>query len=115
MVSGGILKAGFVALALSGAAWASSLPAQAGESTGTWRNGMVNGPYGPGYYGPDGAYYGDGRRQRRRAYVQEYYRPSRNYGTYEQYEGSYSPPRDYRWRRHYEYRRDPYWDENDNW
>jgi hypothetical protein len=76
MVSSRILKTGLVALALSGAALVSSLPSQAGESTGTWRNGMVDGPYGPGYYTPDGRYYGNGHRQRRRVYVQEYYEPA---------------------------------------
>ena len=46
-----ILKAGVAAAFISGAALVSSLPAAAGSSTGTWRNGMVEGPYGPGYYG----------------------------------------------------------------
>jgi len=45
-----ILTAGVAALALGGTLLA-ALPAQAGESTGRWRNGMVAGPYGPGYYG----------------------------------------------------------------
>jgi hypothetical protein len=49
-----ILKAGFAALALGGAVLAWSGPVQAGASTGTWRNGMVMGPYGPGYYGAYG-------------------------------------------------------------
>ncbi|MBZ6074701.1 hypothetical protein [Microvirga puerhi] len=40
---GGVLTA----ILLGGA-----VPAQAGAGTGTWRNGMVEGPYGPGYYGP---------------------------------------------------------------
>jgi hypothetical protein len=47
-----VLKVSFAAAVIGGAALASSLPAAAGESTGTWRNGMVEGPYGPGYYGP---------------------------------------------------------------
>jgi hypothetical protein len=45
------LKAGFAALALGGAILASATSAEAGASTGTWRNGMVAGPYGAGYYG----------------------------------------------------------------
>lgn len=44
------LKAILAAVSLSGAVLAAG-PAQAGASTGTWRNGMVAGPYGPGYYG----------------------------------------------------------------
>ena len=45
------LMAGFVALALSGAAMTAPTPAEAGSSTGRWRNGMVAGPDGVGYYG----------------------------------------------------------------
>jgi hypothetical protein len=45
------LKAGLAALALGGAILASATSAEAGASTGTWRNGMVAGPYGAGYYG----------------------------------------------------------------
>jgi hypothetical protein len=45
------LTVGIAALALGGAILASSTEAQAGASTGTWRNGMVAGPYGAGYYG----------------------------------------------------------------
>jgi hypothetical protein len=45
------LKAGLAALALGGAILASAAPAEAGASTGRWRNGMVAGPYGAGYYG----------------------------------------------------------------
>ena len=47
-----ILKTTLAALALGGAALVTALPAEAGASTGTWRSGMVAGPYGPGYYGP---------------------------------------------------------------
>ncbi len=45
-----VLTAGFAVLALGGALLASA-PAEAGASTGTWRNGMVAGPRGVGYYG----------------------------------------------------------------
>lgn len=107
MVSSRILKAGLVALALSGTALVSSVPAQAGESTGTWRNGMVDGPYGPGYYGPDGRYYGNGHRQRRRVYVQEYYRPAApRYRQYDYYDDRYSRPRGYGYGYYRDY--DPY-------
>jgi hypothetical protein len=44
-----LLTAGFAAMVLGGTLL-SSAPAQAGASTGTWRNGMVAGPYGVGYY-----------------------------------------------------------------
>jgi hypothetical protein len=54
------LKAGLAALAIAGAVVAASAPAEAGRRTGTWQNGMVAGPYGPGYYGPDGSFYGNG-------------------------------------------------------
>lgn len=52
-----VLAAGVAALALGGSLLAAA-PAQAGESTGRWRNGMVAGPYGPGYYGYRSAGYG---------------------------------------------------------
>ncbi|HEV2565247.1 MAG TPA: hypothetical protein VGU19_09195 [Microvirga sp.] len=101
MFSSRILKIGLLAAALSGAATLASLPAQAGESTGTWRNGMVNGPYGPGWYEP-GDYYEDARPVRRRPYVRDRYRhrpayrphryaPNRYYGN------SYDPRREYGW------------------
>src|SRR3954454_4055928 len=45
------LKAGLAALMLGGAILASATSAEAGAGTGTWRNGMVAGPYGAGYYG----------------------------------------------------------------
>jgi hypothetical protein len=45
------LKAGLAALMLGGTILASATSAEAGASTGTWRNGMVAGPYGAGYYG----------------------------------------------------------------
>jgi hypothetical protein len=111
MFTARILKTGLAIVAISGAVAVWSAPVQAGESTGTWRNGMVAGPYGPGYYGPDGPYYGDGRQQRRRSYSREYYRPSRNYGTYYEYRDPYARPSGYRWRGGYGYRSDPYWDD----
>jgi hypothetical protein len=52
-----VLTAGVAALALGGSLLAAA-SAQAGESTGRWRNGMVAGPYGPGYYGHRPAGYG---------------------------------------------------------
>lgn len=69
--------AGLAALALGGAVLASTTnTAEAGASTGTWRNGMVAGPYGVGYYGrqayrPGGYGYG---------YRPSGYHRSRNYG-----------------------------------
>jgi hypothetical protein len=76
------LTAGLAALALGGAVLAAG-PAQAGASTGTWRNGMVAGPGGVGCYdrGCAARNYGYrpsyGYRQ-----VQEYpgYRGRRSYG-----------------------------------
>jgi hypothetical protein len=53
MVTGkSLMTAGLGALALGAAVLISAAPAEAGSSTGTWRNGMVAGPYGAGYYGP---------------------------------------------------------------
>jgi hypothetical protein len=46
-----ILMAGLAALALGGAVLVSAAPAEAGASTGRWRNGMVAGSAGVGYYG----------------------------------------------------------------
>ena len=43
--------AGLAALALGGAVLVSAAPAEAGASTGRWRNGMVAGSAGVGYYG----------------------------------------------------------------
>jgi len=94
MLYAGLFKTGLAALMLSGAIAVWSHPAQAGESTGTWRNGMVAGPYGPGYYSPNGAYYGDGRSYQRRGYAQDYYRPSRSHRRYYYDEEPY--PRVYR-------------------
>ena len=111
MLSGRVVRTGLAFLALSGAAAIWSAPVQAGSSTGTWRNGMVDGPYGPGYYGPDGRYYGDGRQQRRRGYARETYRPSRSYGGYYEYRDPYARPSGYRWRGDYGPRRDRYWDD----
>jgi hypothetical protein len=99
MLSSRVLKISLVALALSGAAVTLSLPAHAGERTGTWRNGMVDGPYGPGWYGPDGTFYGNDQTVRRRGYAREYYRSSRDYDDY--YEDPYARPRGYRGRDRY--------------
>jgi len=65
-----ILTAGFAALTLGGALLASA-PAEAGARTGTWRNGMVAGPYGVGYYGPYG-YRPAGYGYRPRAYYRRH-------------------------------------------
>jgi hypothetical protein len=46
-----MVRAALGAVALGGALITWSVPANAGASTGTWRNGMVAGPYGGGYYG----------------------------------------------------------------
>lgn len=51
------LTAGIAALAMGGAILATSAPAEAGASTGRWRNGMVAGPAGVGYYGGRHAYH----------------------------------------------------------
>ena len=51
------LRAGMCALAAGGAILAWSGSAEAGASTGTWRNGMVAGPAGAGYYGGFGGGY----------------------------------------------------------
>ncbi len=45
------LRAALGAVALGGALLAWSGPASAGAGTGSWRNGMVAGPYGVGFYG----------------------------------------------------------------
>jgi hypothetical protein len=52
------LSAPLGALALGGALLAWTGPASAGAGTGTWRNGMVAGPYGVGYYGSRAAFGG---------------------------------------------------------
>ena len=115
MFSDRVLKTGVAFLALSGAVAVWTAPAQAGASTGKWRNGMQMGPAGPGYYGPDGRYYGDGRQQRRRTYTREYYRPQRDYGSYYEYRDPYARPSGYRWRGGgYGYRSGPGWDD-DGW
>jgi hypothetical protein len=102
MFSSRILKIGLLALALSGAVTLASVPAQAGENTGTWRNGMVDGPYGPGWYEPRGAYYENARTVRRRPYVRERYRYRPTYRSYRYapnryYGNSYYPRRGYGW------------------
>src|SRR5262245_44531806 len=81
------LKAGLTVLAFGGAVLAWSAPAGAGASTGTWRNGMQVGPYGPGYYSP----YGGGYAPRRS------YAPPRSYGRRGYYGGAgyYGRPRGY--------------------
>lgn len=109
-----LLKTGLAAIALVGAVATWTAPAEAGASTGTWRNGMREGYAGPGYYGPNGRYYGDGRQQRRRTYTRGYDRPSRSYGGY-YYEDSYARPRAYRSRGAYEYRHNPYWESDNGW
>ena len=60
-----VFAVGAAALVIGGSLIAAA-PATAGESTGRWRNGMVAGPYGPGYYGQRYAYrpqYGYGYRR----------------------------------------------------
>ena len=64
------LTAGLAVLALGGAL-VTSAPAEAGSGTGTWRNGMVAGPAGVGYYGGRGYGYG---------YRPTYYRNRSNVG-----------------------------------
>ena len=72
------LTVGLAAVALGGAVLASTVPAEAGASTGRWRNGMVAGPAGPGYYGGGGYAY---RGPRHGGYRPDYgYRRSRNVG-----------------------------------
>jgi hypothetical protein len=90
------LKIYLSVLALCGAPIAWSLPAQAGSSTGTWRDGMVAGPAKVGYYGADGRYYREGRRSGRRGSIRENRRPSRNSGDYYAYENPYAVPHGYR-------------------
>jgi len=74
------LTAGLAALAL-GAAVLSAGPAQAGASTGTWRNGMEAGPGGVGCYnrGCAARNYGYGQGYGRRGYG---YRPVQAYPSY---------------------------------
>ena len=50
-----VFAVGAAALVMGGSLMITA-PATAGESTGRWRNGMVAGPYGPGYYGQRHAY-----------------------------------------------------------
>jgi hypothetical protein len=92
-----ILAAAVAALALSGAVVGSTTPAEAGASTGTWRNGMVDGPYGPGFYSPNGRFLGrgdrDDRYRGRRSYDDDDYRPSRR-GYYGGYRGASGYDRD---------------------
>jgi hypothetical protein len=75
-----ILAAAVAALAVSSAV-VGSTSVEAGERTGTWRNGMVDGPYGPGYYSPNGRFLGRGERDDR----YDDYRPSRRsyYGGFD--------------------------------
>ena len=76
-------RAALGALALGGACLAWSEPASAGASTGTWRNGMVAGPLGVGYYGYRGGF-----------------RPGYHGGFRSAYYGGYNPyPRPYYRRR----------------
>lgn len=69
------LTAGLAALALGGAVMASTVPAEAGASTGRWRNGMVAGPAGVGYYGRHAYHPGSYGYRPARSYHR-----SRNYG-----------------------------------
>jgi len=84
-----------------------SLPptaAEAGMRTGTWRNGMVAGPYGVGWYGPDGSfapahrgyfggyhrgYYGGGYGYGYPGYYRRYSYAPAYYGDYGYYPGYY--------------------------
>jgi hypothetical protein len=84
-----VLKAGCAALAFAASVLAWSTPAEAGATTGTWRNGMRDGPYGPGYYGPDGTFYGNGDGTTRIP-------PRRHFGRPRGYYGSYRTPLTYR-------------------
>jgi hypothetical protein len=88
----------------------SSAPADAGASTGRWRNGMVAGPYGVGYYGYPARRYGAYRAYRYRpayAYRPYRYRPAYGYRPY-RYRTGYRRPayayRNYRYRPAYAYR-----------
>jgi len=115
MLSSRALKAGLAALGLFGALSLWSVPAEAGASTGTWRNGMVAGPRGPGYYVPYGRYYGEARPYRYRGYARRSYAPPRYYDGYDGYDGyGYRYPR--RWgyspygQRSYPYGADPNWE-----
>jgi hypothetical protein len=83
MLSFRILQAGLASLAVTAAVAALS-PAEAGARTGTWRNGMVQGDYGPGYYSDDGYYYGEPRRRQRGRVYREYPRE-----RYDQVPGGY--------------------------
>ncbi len=112
MLTARALKFGFSVLAVCGALAVGALPAQAGESTGTWRNGMVAGPAGVGYYGSDGVYYVERRRSGRRGYAREYRRPSRSYGGYYVYEDPHAVPHRYGSRGYgYGYAPEAYWRE----
>jgi hypothetical protein len=58
-------------------------PAEAGASTGTWRNGMVAGPYGVGCYDRSCAARNYGYGRERRSYRSSYrYRPVQAYPAY---------------------------------
>ena len=80
-----------------------SLPptaAEAGMRTGTWRNGMVAGPYGVGWYGPGGYYpgyygagYGGPYGYGGYGYTPAYYG---GYGYAPAYPYGYYPPHHYR-------------------
>ena len=77
------LTAGVAALAL-GAVALSAGPAQAGASTGTWRNGMQAGPGGVGCYDPGCAArnYGYGQPRYGHRYGGSGYRPVQAYPSY---------------------------------
>lgn len=72
------LLAGLAALTLGGAVLATG-EAQAGASTGTWRNGMVAGPGGVGCYDPECAARNYGRRAYRPVQAYPEYRSRRAY------------------------------------
>jgi hypothetical protein len=74
-----VVMAGLTALFMGGAMLA-SVPAQAGASTGTWKNGMVAGPYGVGCYNARCAARNYGYRGS--PYRRHHYRPVQVYPSY---------------------------------
>ena len=71
------------AVIVAGSVLATALSAEAGASTGTWRNGMVASPYGAGQYGQYGA--SGGYSGARRGHNDEGYGGAPVYGQQECY------------------------------
>jgi hypothetical protein len=83
-----------IALCTAVLSWSPS--AEAGASTGTWRNGMRAGPVGPGHYGPGGSYYAPRPHYRRdRGYYGRGNYGDNGYRAQRRYQRGYAVERPY--------------------